>query len=399
MNARKFMSMFLVVCMMLTLASCIQDDAKTQPPAGVQTSIQNTPSLKLFEGKIGIITNSDSLANFEYVAAKNVTRKYGDSKILHTTWPDGFMTDEDSYAAIINKQYEDVDIKSIIVSDRPPFVGKAINRLNDDHNDTLIVYISSDIESVKITKQADVILYTDELSIVTDIVQQTLKLGAKVFVHYSFPRHMEQKILSRQHDLIREECEKLGLEFIDATAPDPTSDADVAGAQQFILEDVPKMVAKYGKDTAFFATACAMQPALIKAIVKEGAIYPSPCCPSPYHGFIDALGLDSYFDDSLPSAKDAITKIRIELENKNMLRRVSTWPVDPDMMLVEVSTEYAIKRLNGEVPQEGIDIAVLTQLMTDYAGVQVYLTPYTDPETGETYDNYLMMRMDYITFE
>jgi len=43
--------------------------------------------------------------------------------------------------------------------------------------------------------------------------------------------------------------------------------------------------------------------------------------------------------------------------------------------------------------------------MADYAGVEVFLTPYTDQYpytefgTGETYDNYLMMRMDYIIFD
>ena len=40
-----------------------------------------------------------------------------------------------------------------------------------------------------------------------------------------------------------------------------------------------------------------------------------------------------------------------------------------------------------------------------FAGVGVFLTPYTDEYpytengTGETYDNFLLMRMDYITFE
>ena len=64
---------------------------------------------------------------------------------------------------------------------------------------------------------------------------------------------------------MRQTCEELGIEFVDATAPDPTGDAGLSGAQQFILEDVPKMVDKYGKDTAFFSTNCAMQIPLVKA--------------------------------------------------------------------------------------------------------------------------------------
>ena len=58
---------------------------------------------------------------------------------------------------------------------------------------------------------------------------------------------MSYALLSARRDLFKERCEQLGLEFVDATAPDPTGDAGVSGTQQFILEDVPKMVAKYGQ--------------------------------------------------------------------------------------------------------------------------------------------------------
>src|SRR3712207_7592755 len=43
-------------------------------------------------------------------------------------------------------------------------------------------------------------------------------------------------------------------EYIEMSAPDPVSDVGVPGAQQFILEQVPNWLEKYGKDVAFFAT-------------------------------------------------------------------------------------------------------------------------------------------------
>ena len=82
------------------------------------------------------------------------------------------------------------------------------------------------------------------------------------------------------------------MKFVDATAPDPTGDAGVPGAQQFILEDVPRKIAEYGKDTNFFSTNCAMQEPLIKASLEGGAIYAQQCCPSPYHGYPGALGIE-----------------------------------------------------------------------------------------------------------
>ncbi len=47
----------------------------------------------------------------------------------------------------------------------------------------------------------------------------------------------------------KQACKDLGLKFAFETAPDPTSDVGVAGAQQFILEKVPQWIQKYGKDT------------------------------------------------------------------------------------------------------------------------------------------------------
>ena len=93
------------------------------------------------------------------------------------------------------------------------------------------------------------------------------------------------------------------------------------------------------------------------------------------------------------------------LAEKNMLGRISSWPAEDYSAMIRASAEYAIKWINGEVPKEGVDKEVLTQLITDYIGVQAYLTPYidgypyVDGGTGETFDNFLLMRMDYITIE
>ena len=49
--------------------------------------------------------------------------------------------------------------------------------------------------------------------------------------------------------------------------------------------------------------------------------------------------------------------------------------------------------------KEGVDVEVLKELMEDFADVEVHLSPYTDEETGETYESFLLMLMDYIIFE
>jgi hypothetical protein len=188
------------------------------------------------------------------------------------------------------------------------------------------------------------------------------------------------------------------VQFVDATAPDPTSDVGITGAQQFILEDVPKMIARYGQDTAFFSTNCAMQTPLIKAVVDGRAIYPQPCCPSPFHGFPSALGIEAKGLD----VKYMVEETRKVLASKNELGRISTWPIPGAMMFTNAGAEYAIKWLNGQVPKTGIDNKVLADCMSAYIRetvgetLNVAMVPYT--ESGRSYENFKLVLVDYLTY-
>jgi len=235
------------------------------------------------------------------------------------------------------------------------------------------------------------------------IVQQAQSQGAKVFVHYSFPRHMSNVLLAGRRDGIRAECERVGIQFVDATAPDPTGDGGLPATQQFILEDVPRMIARHGADTAFFATNCGMQIPLISRVVDGRAIYPEPCCPSPTHGFPAALGIESE-----PGQSDVINYMinetrRIAAE-RNMTGRLSTWPAPASMTWTVAGAEYAIRWINGEVPRTGIDERVLAQCVSDYireftgANVTAQMSNFTDRSTDITYDNYKLLIMGHLVF-
>jgi hypothetical protein len=205
----------------------------------------------------------------------------------------------------------------------------------------------------------------------------------------------------------------LGLEFVFSTVADPTDDIGLAGAQQVMLEEIPKLVAQYGKDTAFFCTNCGLQIPLIKAVVDNGAIYPSPCCPSPFHGFPLALGLlsgtfgdaQSVFDmfGTQDTAAKVIAATTEKLREKGMLGRVSTWPVPVSMLSTHGAVEYAIKWINGEVPKDGIDKKVLEKCMADYAGVAVETrtlgTQEADFDISDVpFPNWLFITMGYLTY-
>lgn len=70
------------------------------------------------------------------------------------------------------------------------------------------------------------------------------------------------------------------------------AEAGVTATQQYILEDVPRKIEQYGKETAFFSTNVGMHEALIKSIYEGGALFPHPDTPSPFYCYPGALGIE-----------------------------------------------------------------------------------------------------------
>ena len=58
------------------------------------------------------------------------------------------------------------------------------------------------------------------------------------------------------------------MKFVLETAPDPTTDVGIAGAQAYILEKVPEWVEKYGKNAAYFCTNDAHTEPLLKQLLS-----------------------------------------------------------------------------------------------------------------------------------
>jgi len=164
-----------------------------------------------------------------------------------------------------------------------------------------------------------------------------------------------------------------------------------------------------------------MQIPLIIKVIDEGAIYPEPCCPSPYHGFGAALGIDvKVFDGSnmviyddwdtgvdegrLITLYEFFQEIRSVVAARGATGRLANWPAPTSMMFTDVAAEYAIKWINGEVPQEKgvVDYGVFAELCEAYLyentgeHLGVELNPLS--VTGCTYDNYVMLLLDSIVF-
>lgn len=354
----------------------------------------------LFPGKIGVITEPVFVNEYTCRSVNNLIKKYGPEKIAHITWSADFLTNQKKMTETINALAADREIKALIINQAVPGTCAAVADLKSTRDDIFVTFCSMHEDVKETIANAHLLLMQNVIGMGSAIVRQAKKQGAKVFVHYSFPRHMEVKVWADRREVIRETCKIEGLQYVDATSLDPTKEAGISGARQFILEDVPKLVTKYGEDTAFFSTNCAQQAPLIKSVIDCHAIYSQSCCPSPYHGFPEALGIEA--EEGVSDLNQLITEACRIAAEKGMTDRLSTWPVSIPMLLTNVSVEYAIRWIRGEVAKTGVNDQVLEDCINEYVngivgeGVEVEMTSYS--ENGISYNNFKLLLMSYLDF-
>jgi hypothetical protein len=343
--------------------------------------------------KVGVMTGTTSQGEEEYQAAQEMIRKYP-GRIIHVTYPDKFMDEQETTIQQILSMAADPDVKAIVLVQGVPGSAAAIDKVKEIRPDMFFINIVPHEDPMLAAQKADIVLETDNPRRGVTIVDLAEKMGAKTFVHISFPRHMSYPLLAERRDIMKAECEKRGIEWVFVNAPDPTGDAGIAGAQQFILEDVPRQVEKYGKDTAFFSTNCGMQEPLIKSVLMTGAIYPEQCCPSPYHAYPGALGIE------IPEGKagdvafilEAITEKVVEAGGAG---RFATWKIPINMAFTYASVEYGFDLADGKI--KGTDIEHMKKLLVKHAGESQFNT-YNNVATGEKADNFLLVVGESIIF-
>lgn len=336
---KRVLAFLLVAILSLSLVGC--GGEKT-------TGGEDGENVEALDFKIGIVTGTVSQGEEEFRAAENMIAKYGKDSIKHVTYPDKFTEEQETTIAQITGLAADPDIKAIIICQAVPGTAAAIDKIKEERDDILFIAGVPHEDPETISARADIVLETDNLKRGETIVSLAKEMGAETFVHYSFPRHMSMELLAQRRDIMKETCEELGLKFVEVDAPDPTGDAGISGAQQFMIEDVPRQVEKYGKDTAFFNTNCSMQEPLIKAVLDAGAIYPEQCCPSPYHAYPGALGIEIP-EEEAGDVNYMLEQIREKIKEADASGRFATWKVAANMAMLEGAVEYAVDYGKGEV--------------------------------------------------
>ena len=185
--------------------------------------------------------------------------------------------------------------------------------------------------------------------------------------------------------------EKLGIKFVRVTMPDPQSDAGTAGTQQFCLEDVPKQIEKYGPKTAFYDTNPLSMPAVAKAVLENGGIYPNPCNSSPFQ-YATPFGIE------VPEDKQAdvdwmMDEVRNFLAESGNSGRFSCRVAPVGINLMKTSVAYANAYIEGKTNGK-VDMDALRSIYADImesSPEEVDFELYDNPETGLKFDNYALI--------
>ena len=348
---------------------------------------------------IGIVTGTVSQSEDDLRGAEFMIQKYGDvangGMIQHLTYPDNFMSEMETTISQIAGLADDPKMKVIVVNQGIPGTAEAFRRVKEKRDDILCFAGEAHEDPNVITAAADLAINADFVSRGYLIVDTAKKLGCKTFVHISFPRHMSYETLGRRRAIMEAACKDLGLEFIFETAPDPTSDVGVAGAQQFVLEKTPAWLDKYGKETAFFCTNDAQTEPLLKQIAKYGGIFVEPDLPSPLMGYPGALGIDlSAEAGDFPAIMKKVEQAVIDAGGKG---RMGTWSYSFGWSTVCALAEYGKRITEGEAK-----LYRLKDLWACYdkytPGAQWMGSEYLDMATQVKMRNFLLVYQDTYIF-
>ena len=372
---KRFVSLLLALVMVLALTACGSASTSTAAPAE-----DEGPGYK-----IGIITGTVSQGDEEIGAAMKMKEMYPEI-VVTATYPDNFSTETEQTIATVTNMAADPEVKAIVFVQAVPGATAAINKVRETRDDILFITGVCAEDPAVIAAAADICMLVDEITMGTSVIDQAVSQGAKTFVHISFERHLGYATISARQQLFKDRCAELGVEYVEATAPDPTGDAGVTGAQAWITENIKPYVEKYGVDTAFFSTNCSLQVPLIQQIAELGAIYPVQCCPSPYHAYPSAFNIDTAgHEGDIDYLNEQIAAKVAEYGNSG---RMSTWPISVNMTMIEAGFNYANKWINGEITERCDADALLAEIQA-VGGEGMEISNYSD-DNG-TLDNFFMI--------
>jgi len=350
---------------------------------------------------IGIVTGTVSQSEDDLRGAEALIQLYGDADkggiIKHITYPDNFTSELETTIAQIVGLADDPLMKAIIVNQAVPGTTEAFRKIKEKYPNRNILLLAGEPHEDPnvIESAADLAVNADNVARGYLIILAAKKMGADTFVHISFPRHMSYELLSRRRRIMEVACKDLGLKFAFETAPDPTTDVGVPGAQQYILEHVPQWLDKYGNKTAFFCTNDAETEPLLKRIAELGGFFVEADLPSPLMGYPGALGID--LSQEAGNWPAILKKVEDAVIAAGGAKRMGTWAYSYGYTTTAGLGEFAKRIIEGTAKLDNFK-DLMDAYMKFTPGAEWNGSYYVDMATGEKKMNHVLLYQDTYVF-
>ena len=388
---KKFIALLMALCMVFALCACggsASDNATTAPAADTAKADDAASTGAVH---IGIVTGSVSQSEDDRRGAEAFQAMYGEDMVKLAIYPDNFTEELETTIQTIVNLSDDPDMKAIIVNQAVPGTTEAFRRIKESRPDIICIAGESHEDLPEIGSAADLVCNNDFVARGYLIIRTAHELGCDTFVHISFPRHMSYETMSRRVAIMQAACEEFGMKFVLETAPDPTSDVGVAGAQAYILEKVPEWVEKYGQKAAYFCTNDAHTEPLLKQLLEYGGYFIEADLPSPTMGYPGALGIDLTAEAG--DYAKILAKVEEAICEKGGADRFGTWAFSYGYTVSAGLAQHALNVINGESELCDIDdIAKAYEVFSP--GAAWNGSNYTNAETGVKAENTFLVYQD-----
>ena len=376
---KKVVSLLLALIMALSLVACGEKKGETD---------DNTDTVPY---KIGIVTGSVSQSEDDRRGAEAFQKEYGVDMVQLAIYPDNFTEETETTIQSIVNLSADPLMKAIIVNQAVPGTTEAFRKIKETRPDIICIAGESHEDLPEIGSAADLVTNNDFVSRGYLIIRTAHELGCDTFVHISFPRHMSYETMSRRVAIMQAACEEFGMKFVLETAPDPTSDVGVSGAQAYILEQVPAWVEKYGQNAAYFCTNDAHTEPLLKRLLECGGYFIEADLPSPLMGYPGALGLD--LTEEAGDFEKILAKVESAIVEKGGADHFGTWAYSYGYTLSAGLALHAKNVLDGKSELKDMDdVAAALQVYSPKAAWNG--ASYTNATTGAKSENVFLIYQD-----
>lgn len=374
---KKLVSLLLALIMALSLVACGEKKGETD---------DNTVPYK-----IGIVTGSVSQSEDDRRGAEAFQKEYGEDMVQLAIYPDNFTEETETTIQSIVNLSADPLMKAIIVNQSVPGTTEAFRKIKETRPDIICIAGEAHEDLPEIGSAADLVTNNDFVSRGYLIIRTAHELGCDTFVHISFPRHMSYETMSRRVAIMKAACEEFGMKFVLETAPDPTSDVGVSGAQAYILEQVPAWVEKYGQKAAYFCTNDAHTEPLLKRLLECGGYFIEADLPSPLMGYPGALGID--LTEEAGDFEKILTKVESAIVEKGGADHFGTWAYSYGYTLSAGLALHAKNVLDGKSELKDMDdVAAALQVYSPKAAWNG--ASYTNATTGAKSENVFLIYQD-----